>query len=114
MRLPRNERRTGLEVDRIKNITIPNIGGLLAEHLSGGYCQAKFQLDDTGLNNSKMCKRYRFPAEIIQYAVWLYFRFNLSHRDNEDLLAQSGTIVTCESIRLWRNKFGSKFAAQIV
>ena len=89
MRLPRNERRTGLEVDRIKNITIPNIGGLLAEHLSGGYCQAKFQLDDTGLNNSKMCKRYRFPAEIIQYAVWLYFRFNLSHRDNEDLLAQS-------------------------
>lgn len=29
-------------------------------------------------------KRHRFPPEIIQYAVWLYFRFNLSHRDIEE------------------------------
>ena len=60
-----------------------------------------------------MYKRYRFPAEIIQYAVWLYFRFNLSHRDIEDLLAQRGVIVTHESIRLWCNKFGSKYAARL-
>ena len=60
-----------------------------------------------------MYKRYRFPAEITQYAVWLYFRFNLSHRDIEDLLAQSGVIVTHESIRLWCNKFGSKYAARL-
>ncbi len=33
-------------------------------------------------------KRHRFPPDIISYAVWLYFRFNLSHRDIEDLLAQ--------------------------
>ncbi|MBT3832647.1 MAG: IS6 family transposase, partial [Gammaproteobacteria bacterium] len=33
------------------------------------------------MNKSTTYKRYRFPAEIIQYAVWLYFRFNLSHRD---------------------------------
>ena len=33
-------------------------------------------------------KRHRFPPAIISYAVWLYFRFNLSHRDIEDLLAQ--------------------------
>ena len=65
------------------------------------------------MNNSKTYKRYRFPAEIIQYAVWLYFRFNLSHRDIEDLLAQRGIIVTHESIRLWCNKFGSKFAARL-
>ena len=32
-------------------------------------------------------KRHRFPPAIISYAVWLYFRFNLSHRDIEDLLA---------------------------
>ena len=32
-------------------------------------------------------KRYRFPPDIISYAVWLYYRFNLSHRDIEDLLA---------------------------
>ena len=37
-------------------------------------------------------KRHRFPPAIISYAVWLYFRFNLSHRDIEDLLAQRGII----------------------
>jgi putative transposase len=58
-------------------------------------------------------KRYRFPPEIIQYAVWLYHRFNLSHRDVEDLLAQRGIIVSRESIRLWCNKFGSKYAARL-
>ena len=60
-----------------------------------------------------MYKRYRFPPEIIQYAVWLYFRFNPSHRDIEDLLAQRGIRVTHESIRLWCNKFGSKYAARL-
>ena len=29
---------------------------------------------------------YRFPPEIISYAVWLYYRFDLSFRDVEDLL----------------------------
>ena len=33
-------------------------------------------------------KRHRFPPDIISYSVWLYYRFNLSHRDIEDLLAQ--------------------------
>ena len=65
------------------------------------------------MNKAKMYKRYRFPPEIIQYAFWLYFRFNLSHRDIEDLLAQRGVIVTRESIRLWCNKFGSKYAARL-
>ena len=39
-------------------------------------------------------KRYRFPPDIISYAVWLYYRFNLSHRDIEDLLAERGITVT--------------------
>ena len=52
-------------------------------------------------------KRHRFPPDIISYAVWLYFRFNLSHRDIEDLLAERGIIVTRESIRLWCIKFGA-------
>jgi transposase-like protein len=43
-------------------------------------------------------KRYRFPAEIISYAIWLYYRFNLSHRDIEDVLAQWGIIVSREAI----------------
>lgn len=29
---------------------------------------------------------YRYPAEIISHAVWLYFRFTLSYRDVEELL----------------------------
>jgi len=58
-------------------------------------------------------KRYRFPPEIIQYAVWLYHRFNLSHRDIEDLLAERGITVTYESIRLWCNKFGPKYAKRL-
>ena len=37
-----------------------------------------------------MYKRHRFPPEIIQHTVWLYHRFNLSHRDIEDLLAKRG------------------------
>jgi hypothetical protein len=43
---------------------------------------------------------YRFPAEIISHAVWLYHRFCLSFRDAEDLLAQRGVTVTYETIRL--------------
>ena len=53
---------------------------------------------------------YRFPAEVISYAVWLYFRFHLSHRDIEDLLAERGVRVSDEAIRLWCRKFGPAFA----
>ncbi len=63
--------------------------------------------------NDGLYKRHRFPPEVIQYAVWLYFRFNLSHRDIEDLLAQRGIVVTLESGRLWCNKFGPKFARRL-
>jgi len=65
------------------------------------------------MNKSKIYKRYRFPAEIIQYAVWLYYRFNLSHRDIEDLFADRGINVTYEAIRLWCNRFGPKYAVRL-
>ena len=58
-------------------------------------------------------KRHRFPPEIISYAVWLYNRFNLSHRDIEDLLAQRGITVSHESIRLWCIRFGAKYARSL-
>lgn len=58
-------------------------------------------------------KRHRFPPDIISYAVWLYFRFNLSYRDIEDLLAERGIEVSYESIRNWCLKFGSKFAKRL-
>lgn len=58
-------------------------------------------------------QRHRFPPDIISYPVWLYFRFNLSHRDIEDLLAERGMIVTRESIRLWCIKFGAIYARRL-
>jgi putative transposase len=65
------------------------------------------------MTQSKMYKRHRFPPDIIQYAVFLYHRFNLSHRDIEDLLAQRDIVVSYEAIRLWSNKFGSKYAQRL-
>jgi putative transposase len=58
-------------------------------------------------------KRYRFPPDIISYAVWLYYRFSLSHRDIEDLLAERGITVSHESIRLWCIKFGAIYAHRL-
>jgi putative transposase len=63
--------------------------------------------------SASLYKRHRFPPEIIQHAVWLYHRFNLSTRDIEDLLAERGIVVSYESIRLWCIKFGPKFAKRL-
>ena len=52
---------------------------------------------------------YRFPPEVISHAIWLYYRFNLSFRDIEDLLAQRGIIVSYETIRRWSLKFGPAY-----
>ena len=58
-------------------------------------------------------KRHRFPAEVIRYAVWLYFRFTLSVRDVEELLAQRGIEVSREAVRCWVIKFGPLIAANL-
>ena len=58
-------------------------------------------------------KRHRFPPEVISYTVWLYYRFNLSHRDIEDLLAERGITVSREAIRLWCIKFGALYARRL-
>src|SRR6201989_1538474 len=56
---------------------------------------------------------YRYPAEIISYAVWVYFRFPLSLRMVEEMLAARGISVTYETIRQWGLKFGREFANRI-
>src|SRR6201995_5866861 len=56
---------------------------------------------------------YRYPAEIISYAVWLYFRFPLSLRMVEEILVARGISVTYETIRQWGLKFGREFANRI-
>src|SRR3978361_1169558 len=56
---------------------------------------------------------YRFPAEIISPARRLYFRFPLSLRMVDELLAARGIIVSYETVRQWALKFGQVFANQI-
>lgn len=58
-------------------------------------------------------KGFRFPREIIAYAVWAYHRFALSTADVEDLPAERGVIVSREAIHLWVNRFGAHFASCI-
>jgi putative transposase len=57
--------------------------------------------------------RHRFPPEVIRHAVWLYFRFTLSFRDVEDLLAERGIEVSYETIRCWTLKFGCIIARNL-
>jgi putative transposase len=58
-------------------------------------------------------EQHRFPRDIISYAVWVYYRFNLSHRDIEDLLAERGITVSREAIRLWCIKFGAIYTRRL-
>jgi putative transposase len=57
--------------------------------------------------------RHRFPPEIISHAVWLYYRFNLSFREVEDMLAERSIVVSYEAIRQWCRKFGPDCARQL-
>ncbi len=69
-----------------------------------------------GMKTTKAASSYtgfRFPKEIISHAVWLYFRFSLSFRDVEDLLAERGVVVSYETIRQWTRKFGQSYANQL-
>jgi putative transposase len=58
-------------------------------------------------------RRHRFPAEIISHTVWLYFRFALSYRDVEEIMAVRGVAVTYEAIREWSLKFGQIYANEL-
>jgi len=57
-------------------------------------------------------KGFRFPPAMISHAGWLYFRFSLSFRAVEELLAQRGVVVTDETVRQWCRKFGQSYAQQ--
>ena len=56
---------------------------------------------------------FRYPAEVIQYAVWLYHCFSLSLRDVETILAARGVVVSYESVREWGLRFGRQFANEL-
>ena len=71
---------------------------------------------DEGMNKSSATpsyKRHRFSFEVIRHCVWLYFRFCLSYRDVEEMMAERGVMLTYESIRRWCLKFGQTYANRL-
>ena len=56
---------------------------------------------------------HRYPREIISHTVWLYYRFGISLRDVEDLLAERGITVSYETVRRWCTKFGLEYARNL-
>ena len=56
---------------------------------------------------------YRFPPEVISHAIWLSFRFPLSLRMVEEMLAVRGILVSHETVRPWARKFSQAFANRI-
>jgi putative transposase len=62
------------------------------------------------MRTASLYRRHRFPAEIISHCVWLYFRFALSFRDVEELLAMRGVCLSYEPVREWCLKFGQTYA----
>jgi putative transposase len=63
--------------------------------------------------SAALYKGHRFPAEIIGHCVWLYFRFSLSYRDVEEILAERGVVLTYETVRQWCLKFGQTYANEL-
>jgi putative transposase len=51
--------------------------------------------------------------EVIRLVVMMYVRYPLSLRDVEDLLFERGIDICHETVRLWWNRFGPMFAAEI-
>ena len=57
--------------------------------------------------------RHRFPTSIIQHAIWLYHRFNLSYRDTQELLFERGITVSHETLRDWSIKFAPLISEEL-
>ena len=64
----------------------------------------------TASKQASLFAGYRFPAEIIAHVVWLYFRFPLSLRMVDEMLAARGIVISHETVRQWALKFGRLFA----
>jgi len=61
--------------------------------------------------SDNLYRGHRFPKEIISHCVWLYFRFSVSFRDVEEMMAARGIVLTYETVRCWCDKFGRQYAA---
>jgi putative transposase len=66
------------------------------------------------MTNPNPFRYFKTSPEVIRLAVMMYVRFPLSLRNVEDLLYEREIDVSHETIRLWWNRFGPMFAAEIV
>ncbi len=55
-------------------------------------------------------RRHRFPIEVVEHCVWLYFRFALSYRNVEEMMAKRGVQLTYETVGLYSNAGISLFS----
>jgi putative transposase len=69
--------------------------------------------DRLGEHRNAVVHGQRYPVEIINHCVWLYFRFPLSFREVEELMLARGVVVGYETIRRWCAKFGPAYANQL-
>jgi putative transposase len=58
-------------------------------------------------------KGHRYPVEVVNQCVWLYFRLPLSFREVEELMLVRGVVVSYETVRRWCDKFGQAYANQL-
>lgn len=63
--------------------------------------------------SSNPYRGHRFPKEIISSCVWFYFRFGVSFRDVEEMIAARGVVVSYETVRCWCEKFGKEYADRL-
>jgi transposase-like protein len=76
-------------------------------------CPGKWRVPTDPLPEHPRSFAIAFPPEIISRAIWLYYRFTLSLRDVEELLAERGIDVIYETIRQWGIQFGSAIARDL-
>jgi hypothetical protein len=58
-------------------------------------------------------RNFNSSPEVIRLTVMMYIRYPLSLRQVEDLLFERGIDICHETVRLWWNRFGPMFAAEI-
>jgi putative transposase len=58
-------------------------------------------------------RRHRFPIEVVEQCVWLYYRFAVSYRNIEEMMAKRGIQVSYETVREWCHKFGPVYAVEL-
>ena len=65
------------------------------------------------MKKDPLYRRHRFPPSVISHCVWLYYRFSLSYRDIELMMAERGLTLSYETIRYWCLKFGLTYTRKL-